>query len=149
MEVGHGMQMSETERAASRLNVLELKGSGETIVFLHGLGGTTRYWSSMLPKGRLEGRIVLVDLLGFGDSPRPWFRYTVERHLAALHEVLQQYGQIVLVGHSLGAALALIYAARYPETVKGLVLISLPNFGSRGHAYEWFRRTPSGCLVFC
>lgn len=51
---------------------------------------------------------------------------------------------MTLVGHSLGATLAVAYAARYPQAVERLFLISLPYFGSQDAAYHWFRRTPGG-----
>jgi pimeloyl-ACP methyl ester carboxylesterase len=53
---------------------------------------------------------------------------------------------VVLVGHSLGAVLALAYAARYPEQVRALVLISLPNFGGERGATEWFGAKPGGWI---
>jgi pimeloyl-ACP methyl ester carboxylesterase len=123
-------------------------GSGdERVVFLHGIGGTHRYWTCG-PQPLLfpEKRTVLVDLLGFGDSPRPWCRYTLDRHLAALDRSLAGEGGMTLVGHSLGAVLAVAYAARYPEAVRRLFLIGLPYFGSQRAAYAWFRRKPGGWL---
>ncbi len=131
---------------ASTLNVVEQVEPGEPTVFLHGLGGTSRYWTCKLKRRPLAGRVLFVDLLGFGDSPQPWCRYTVERHVEALHATLNRLGPVTLVGHSLGAALALLFAARYPDKVKALVLISLPCFGSQKHAFDWLRRAPSGWI---
>ncbi len=88
----------------------------------------------------------MVDLLGFGDSPKPWCRYTVDRHLDAVHTALAEYGQVTLVGHSMGAVLAIAYAARYPHLVRRLILLSLPYFGSQADAYKWLRRTPGGWI---
>lgn len=124
-------------------------GAGEsTIVWLHGIGGTHRYWTcvpSALPTfGR---RAVLLDLLGFGGSPRPWIRYTTAVHLSAVRHCLKrEEAPVVLVGHSLGAILALAYAARYPEQVRALVLISLPNFGGEHGAFRWFSAKPGGWI---
>jgi pimeloyl-ACP methyl ester carboxylesterase len=88
----------------------------------------------------------LVDLLGFGDSPKPWCRYTVDRHLDALDAALAGHGDMTLVGHSLGAVLAVAYASRHPAVVRRVVLLSLPYFGSQANAYRWFRRTPGGWI---
>lgn len=115
------------------------------MVFLHGLGGTHRYWT-ISPLG-VPHRSIYPDLLGFGDSPRPLIRYTVDRHLGALHHTLSPQAPFVLVGHSMGAALALIYAARHPEQVQALVLIGLPHYGDRKSAYRWLRRHPQGWLM--
>lgn len=123
-------------------------GHGEhCLVLLHGLGGTHRYWTCGPVPFELWGyRTTLVDLLGFGQSPRPWIRYSVERHVAALHASLAGERCITLVGHSLGAALALAYAARHPSVVRRLVLISLPNFGGVEHAAAWFSQQPAGWI---
>lgn len=86
-----------------------------------------------------ECRLVLVDLLGFGKSPKPWIRYTVDRHVAELHRVLGGRGTLTLVGHSFGAIAAVAYAARFPDQVQGLVLIGLPNFGSEAGAIDYYR----------
>jgi pimeloyl-ACP methyl ester carboxylesterase len=116
-------------------------------VLLHGLGGTHRYWTCGPVPFALRGhRTVLIDLLGFGESPKPWMRYTVDRHVAALHASLVGERTVTLIGHSLGAALALAYAARYPSVVRGLVLISLPNFGGTEGAAAWFARQPGGWI---
>lgn len=122
-------------------------GREPTLVFLHGLGGTRRYWSAVtatLPT--LGHRAILVDLLGFGDSPKPWFRYTVDRHIDALHACLGALGEICIVGHSMGAALALHYTARHPQQVRGLCLISVPHYGGLDNAARWLRRNPGGWI---
>ena len=120
-------------------------GPDPPFVFLHGLGGTHRYWTS----GPLAfpPRSTYLDLLGYGDSPRPLFRYTVDRHLFALRETLVGRAPFILVGHSLGAALALVYAVRYPAQVKALILIGLPHYEERRIAFRWLRRKPSGWIM--
>jgi pimeloyl-ACP methyl ester carboxylesterase len=129
------------------LNVVEYPKNAPKIVFLHGLGGTHRYWSSGLEQLTKDYHVILVDLLGFGDSEKPWINYTKERHVKALHHTLKNYDQFVLVGHSLGAALAIAYKAQYPEQVLAQILLSLPLFQSEDAAYRWMRRAPSGWLL--
>ena len=53
-----------------RLYSVETGTSGPQIVFLPGLGGTTRYWQGHLETLQQSHRVVLVDLLGFGESDR-------------------------------------------------------------------------------
>jgi pimeloyl-ACP methyl ester carboxylesterase len=108
-------------------------------VFIPGLGGTTRYWSHSIGPLAEDYRVVLVDLLGFGASPKPWTRYSVARHVAELHAALDSLGPITLVGHSLGALLAVAYAARHRKQVENLVLIGMPYFGSEEAAYRYLR----------
>lgn len=116
---------------------------GPTLVFLPGVGGTTRYWASRIAPLATRYRLVLVDLLGFGRSPKPWTTYTVERHVSELHRVLDGRGSVTLVGHSFGAITALAYAARHHGRVNALVLFSLPHFGGEEHALAHFRARPT------
>lgn len=121
----------------------EMHGQGdETLVFVPGLGGTTRYWKTRVQT--LEGRyrVVLVDLLGFGESPKPWTQYSVERHVEGLHSALADLGPVTLIGHSLGALITVAYAARYPEQVKNIAVIGMPYFGSQQTAYRYMRQGP-------
>lgn len=135
--------MSAGVTSTDRLFTEEVGGGDPAVVCLPGLGGTTRYWRSRLEPLTRSHRLVLIDLLGFGQSPKPWRRYTVDRHIGALRDILRARDPFVLVGHSMGAALALVYAARYPQQVRGLVLISVPHFGSQENAYSFFRHGPT------
>lgn len=128
---------------SASLYMVELGTRGPTtLVFLPGLSGTTRYWQGRL--GRLEDkyRILLIDPLGFGDSPKPWSRYTVDRHVEALYQTLKNKKRFVLVGHSMGTLLSIAYAARHPEQVERLVLISTPFFGNAKEARRFFSSQP-------
>jgi pimeloyl-ACP methyl ester carboxylesterase len=109
------------------------------LVFLPGVGGTTRYWKNRVAPLATDHRVLLVDLLGFGRSAKPWKRYTIDRHVAALRRTLERLGPVTLVGHSFGAIAALAYAARHPADVSGLVLVSLPCFGSLDRALAYYR----------
>lgn len=112
---------------------------GSSVVFLPGLGGTTRYWQGRLSPIERVYRVVCLDPLGFGQSPKPWTQYTVDRHVSAIHQTLGEQGALSLVGHSMGAVLSLAYAARYPEQVERVVLIGLPYFGGKRQALKHFR----------
>lgn len=63
--------------------------------------------------------------------------------MAELHRLLAGRGSVTLVGHSFGAIAAVAYAARHPERVDALALLSLPNFGGEERALEYFRARPS------
>ena len=107
---------------------------GPAVLLVHGLGASGRYWR--LVAERLSGdlRIIAPDLLGFGRSPWPDIDYRVEDHLDALDGLLSrpelEDRLPVLVGHSLGAILALAWAARQPDRFAGLALIGLPCYRS-------------------
>lgn len=71
------------------LHVDVLGEGGPTLAFLPGHGLTTRYFGPRVAPLAADARLVLVDLLGFGRSPKPWVEYTVDRHVAELpREVL-------------------------------------------------------------
>jgi len=128
------------------LHRVDFDRGGPRVIFLHGLGATHRYWLQELALTALPARVTLIDLLGFGDSPKPWFRHSIDRHLERLDAVIGSERNQTLVGHSLGAALALAYAARYPDRVGRLVLLSLPCFGGEAAAFRWLRQTAEGWL---
>ncbi|MDX2503994.1 MAG: alpha/beta hydrolase [Gammaproteobacteria bacterium] len=113
----------------------------DTIVFLHGIGGTSRYWKTRVKSLSSSYHLILIDLLGYGQSPKPWTKYTVDRHVEELYRVLYEHESLTIVGHSFGAIIALAFAARYPHLVKRLVLISLPYFGDKAGAFRYFRNS--------
>lgn len=113
--------------------------SGPVLVFLPGVGGTTRYWGHRVAPLAASHRILLLDLLGYGRSPKPWTRYTVDRHVTELHRVLRGRGPATLVGHSFGGIAALAYATRHPRDVTGLILMGLPCFGTLERARAHYR----------
>lgn len=130
-----------------KLNLVEFPRAAPKLVLLHGLGGTYRYWLTGLDQLKQNYHVILIDLLGFGDSEKPWINYTKSCHLKALEDRLAEYDQFFLIGHSLGAALSIAYSARNPTKCLGQILISLPYFSNEKHAYSWLRRTPSGWLM--
>lgn len=142
--------MAEADRgedAGRALFVEELGAGAPTLVFLPGIGATSRYWHTVVAPLAARARLLLVDPLGFGRSPKPWTTYSVDRHVAALHRAVAlggEGGPVTLVGHSLGARLAVAYAARYPERVGRLVLVSLPYYGGPGEAEAHLRRSGPG-----
>ena len=134
----------EQQSTNTNLNKRVFPGDHPSIVYLHGLGGSTRYWSSVKDFSQQKYKVNLIDLLGFGDSSKPFCRYTLEKHLQALLPVLEDENDFVLVGHSLGAVIALAYTARFPHKVRKLVLIGMPCFEGVASARNWFGSRVSG-----
>lgn len=134
---------------ARRLFSARLGDSGPLLVFLPGLSATTRYWQSRVAPLAQAHRLLVVDLLGFGKSPKPWVTYTIARHVSALYGTLAQNGPLTLVGHSFGAVAAVAFAAAHPDKVERLVLIGMPAFAgeSQAKAYVRQRRRPDGWLL--
>jgi pyruvate dehydrogenase E2 component (dihydrolipoamide acetyltransferase) len=104
------------------------------IVFLHGLGGSLTTWALNLPAFAGQFRICALDFVGAGESDKPEISYSVTALADFLARFLEALGadwqRVNLVGHSLGGAVALDFAGRYPEQVERLVLIDSAGLGS-------------------
>lgn len=113
----------------------EAAGAGEeTVVYLHGLLSSSASWKKVLTTASAGRRAIAVDLPGFGFSDRPWpYDYTVGAQALHLWRYLDARGtgRAVLVGNSLGGAVALLGAAARPERVAALVLVDAPSPGLR------------------
>jgi pimeloyl-ACP methyl ester carboxylesterase len=98
---------------------------GPTLILLHGFGGSLLDWEAMLPKLTC-GRVVTVDLLGFGASSRPDEAYDLEMHRRHVHGLMDALGidKAVLVGGSFGASLALWTAAHSGDRIAGAVAMA-------------------------
>ncbi len=114
------------------------------LVFIHGIAGSMASWVEPFVALQSQYRIILIDCLGFGQSPKPRLAYTVEDHLTALQLTLQHLHEqrplheLVLVGHSMGALLCAHLAVRYNGRqgfqIRNVILISMPVYHSQGEA---------------
>lgn len=112
-------------------------GSGEpTLVLLHGFGGTLEEWDALVP--HLPGRVVRLDLVGFGASQRPPIAYDLETQRRYLIAFLDALGieRATLVGRSMGASLAAWTAAHDPERIDAVVLAA-PSGYPGSLTYGW------------
>lgn len=112
-------------------------GEGRTdlpvIIFLHGLASSSANWDPLIPLLKDTYRCISIDLVGFGDSPKPqWYEYTMEEHIRDIRHTVRELRlrqPFTLVGHSLGSLLATRYARVLPRHVNRLVLLSPPVYG--------------------
>jgi proline iminopeptidase len=105
------------------------KGSGTPLLFLHGGPGYNSYSFEAQAGKALEGRLKMIylDQRGSGRSERPWTgAYSIPAMVEDIEALRKQLGvpKVALMGHSFGGALALEYAAAYPQHVAKLVLVS-------------------------
>jgi pimeloyl-ACP methyl ester carboxylesterase len=116
------------------LNYL-VEGRGPAVVLVHGLGGFAESWRHNIPSLAARATVYAVDLPGFGRSGNPPAHYSLAFFARALHAFLDAVGvtHVSLVGHSLGAAVAVTYALTRPARVERLALLSActPGFGWR------------------
>jgi pyruvate dehydrogenase E2 component (dihydrolipoamide acetyltransferase) len=122
----------------------------ETIVFLHGLGGSQSTWASVLGNFAEDYRIVAVDLPGHGASDRPApasTDYSVPGLAATIGELLEklELAPAVLIGHSLGGVTALQLALDRPKLVRALALVNSAGLGSEisGELLDRIESAPS------
>jgi pyruvate dehydrogenase E2 component (dihydrolipoyllysine-residue acetyltransferase) len=119
------------------------------VVFVHGLGGSYETWSLNLPAFAERFRICALDLVGAGSSDKPAMDYSVPslaEFLARFLDALDgEWQSVSLVGHSLGGAIALVFASRYPERVERLVLVDSAGLGSEinGEVLDLIRAEPT------
>jgi len=105
------------------------QAAGTPLLFLHGGPGYNSYSFEVQGGKALEGklRMIYLDQRGSGRSERPWTgAYTVPAMVEDIEALRKQLGvpKLALMGHSFGGALALEYAAAYPQHVAKVVLVS-------------------------
>lgn len=95
-------------------------------VLVHGIGMGRIVYVDVAPILATRGRVIALDLPGFGDSPEPGSATSIEQTARNLARFIrdEQLGRIVLVGHSMGTQIAAQLAVDEPELVEGLVLIA-------------------------
>ncbi len=101
-------------------------GSGQTLVLLHGAGDSAGTYSSSVKALTPRYRVVIPDLAGHGNSAPSEGPLSVGQVLAGLEAVMQQGPQdpAIIVGNSLGAWVAMLYAREHPDRVARLVLVN-------------------------
>lgn len=112
-----------------------VEGRGPAVVLAHGLGGFAESWRHNLAPLARRATVYALDLPGSGTSAKPRTHYGLAYFARALHGFLEALGlgQASLVGHSLGAAVAVTYALTHPARVDRLALIGavVPGFAFR------------------
>lgn len=106
--------------------------SSRTVVLIHGFMADHHYWDMLIDQFPKTTRIIAVDLLGFGQSPKPkkTDAYSLDNQVLMIRKTLEALVGVpfTLVGHSMGALIAARYAALYPEEVRHVILSNMPLF---------------------
>ncbi|KAK6778823.1 hypothetical protein RDI58_025541 [Solanum bulbocastanum] len=119
-----------------RVNLEDFKGKkAENIVFLHGFLSSSTFWTETIfpylsEDAMQKYRLLAVDLLGFGKSPKPDnCLYTVKDHVEMIESsVIQPFelNSFHIVAHSMGCVVALSLAAKHSHSVRSITLIAPP-----------------------
>ena len=115
----------------SQIRVID-SGRGTPVVFIHGIGASMYSWRYQLAPVIAAGyRAVAFDNRGFGFSDKPAHGYHNADYARLVVSLLDSLGiaSAVLVGHSMGGAIAAEVALTHPDRVRGLVLIDAAGYG--------------------
>jgi pimeloyl-ACP methyl ester carboxylesterase len=116
---------------------------GRAVVLIHGLGQSgARDWRKLIPALAQGYAVYALDLPGFGQSDKGNRLYSPANFAAAIENVIGRRVEspFVLVGHSMGGAVSLAYAAAYPQRVERLVLVDVAGVLHRAVYAEFLSR---------
>ncbi len=142
-----------------KMHYLEWGSRGKMLVALNSMMLDAHSFDLFSRSMANDHRILAIDLLGHGDSDKPAERVPIEEHMELVRDVVKQRGfhNIVLVGHSIGGFISVVYATAHPSEVSALVLVDIAPrdpaerkgrpgmiftqlFNDRGEADEFFRK---------
>ena len=131
-------------RIPYRLHVVEFRSPKKpkaTFILLHGIGNSTKAWENVVKQMPKDVRIIAIDLLGFGGSPKPaWATYDAKQQARSIGATIMRMRlrqRPIIVGHSLGALVAIHIAKKYSFAVKRLVLCSPPLYNPAEGKAAW------------
>ncbi|MCX4098896.1 haloalkane dehalogenase [Nocardia sp. alder85J] len=129
----------------SYLHYTELGAGPVPVVFLHGNPTSSYLWRRVIPHVSDRTRALAPDLIGMGESGKPEIGYRFAdhaRYLDAWFDALR-LDRAVLVGHDWGGALAMDWAARHPDRVRGVAVLE-----TFLRPLRWSEMPPQGAELF-
>jgi pimeloyl-ACP methyl ester carboxylesterase len=120
-------------------------GQGPTLVLLHGFAADRNVWLEQLRLLTPNFHVIAPDLPGWGDSTRvDGASYNIDSQAARLQGFVDtlRLPRFVLVGHSMGGAIAGVYAADHPDKVAALALVDA--FGLKANENDFARGAMAG-----
>lgn len=124
-------------------------GQGPTLLMLHGFAASKEVWLKQMEQLSQHFHVIAPDLPGWGESTRiNGASYNIDAQAARLQGFIDalHLPKLVLIGHSMGGAIAGVYAAQHPEHVAELAL--LDSFGLKANENEFSREAMAGKNVF-
>ncbi len=128
-------------------------GSGDPILFLHGIPMSSYSWRNIIPHLSDSTRCIAIDFMGFGKSDKPKIAYTFTNQLDYLTAFIEELNlaNITLVMTDIGGIIGTSYAMNNPGKIKGLVFMESSlsdaqtfhkNGGFMQHMMFWMSRKP-------
>jgi haloalkane dehalogenase len=120
-------------------------GSGAPMVFLHGNPTSSYVWRKVMPLLCGQHRCLAPDLIGMGQSGKPESAYRYQDHMRYLDAWFERMNvhDVVLVGYDWGGVLAIDWASRHPDRVRGVVV-----FETILQSMHWAEYPPQGAELF-
>ena len=118
-------KMIKTNGDGIKIQLAVWEGKGKQILCIHGITANSRFWDCLASALAPHHRVIAVDLRGRGLSDKPPTGYSIEHHCKDILALMNDRGleRPVLVGHSLGAFISLVFSAKYPQRVDRLILV--------------------------
>ena len=101
------------------------EGKGKQILCVHGITANSRFWDCLASALSPHHRVIAMDLRGRGLSDKPSTGYSIENHCKDILALMNDQGlnRPVLMGHSLGAFISLVFVAQNPDKIDRLILV--------------------------
>ncbi len=116
----------QVEIAGRRLNFAEAGEGPRAFVLIHGMGGRWQHWLETIPFLARHGRVLALDLPGFGNSELPTAGVSLDGYADAAAALCRAVGveQAVVLGHSMGGPITLRFATRHESLTEAVVLVA-------------------------
>ena len=122
----------------------EEAGAGPPMLFLHGWARNLTHLEPQAKHFASTHRVVSVDLRGHGQSDKPAVGYTIASFADDVADLCRELAvdHPVVVGHSMGGAVALELAARYPKALRAAVMMDSACCGPKRSPLPWATSSP-------
>jgi pimeloyl-ACP methyl ester carboxylesterase len=117
--------MTKAKGDGVKIQLATWEGNGKQILCIHGITANSRFWDCLASALVPHHRVIAIDLRGRGLSDKPPTGYSIEHHCKDILALINDQGleRPVLMGHSLGAFISLVFAAQSPQRVDRLILV--------------------------
>lgn len=104
----------------------DVYGDGEPLLFLHGLGSSTRDWELQIPYFIDRFKVIVCDLRGHGRTSKPQGTYSIAQFAGDVASFLSELdlAPVHLVGISMGGMVSFDFAIRFPHLLKSLTIVN-------------------------
>lgn len=135
----------------------QTEGMGEPVVLIHGNGLSHGQWKYNIGTLSQSHKVYALDLPGFGLSDKPEVNYGVSYYVEFMRSFIdaRHISNPIIIGHSMGGAVAAEFAAKYPQEVAGLALSAATGISPIGTLYSkelfdvFFSITARSRKLFC